>query len=102
MGPTRIVKEALKIVDQFIELAPKSRNASLARLDIMSCGIEKDELANDDLLSVCRQYIDQHIHKLYAFQDLRRLLGEDKDGMKKMLDYIRSHKEESKVSSYSQ
>lgn len=97
-GPSRVVNEALKLVDQFREFAPKSRNASLARLDIVSCGVEKGTLSGDDKLSACRQYIDQHIHKLYAFQDIRKLLGQDKDGMEKMLEYIRKHKEGSKVS----
>jgi len=97
-GSSRVVDEALKLVDQFREFAPKSRNASLARLDIVGCGVEKGTLSGDDKLSACRQYIDQHIHKLYAFQDIRKLLGQDKDGMEKMLEYIRKHKEGSKVS----
>lgn len=94
---TGVVNEALKLVDQFREFAPKSRNAFLARLDIVSCGVEKGTLSGDDKLSACRQYIDQHIHKLYAFQDIRKLLGQDKDGMEKMLEYIRKHKEGSKT-----
>ena len=97
-GPSRVVNEALKLVDQFIEFAPKSRNASLARLDIISCGVEKRDISGDDKLSACQQYIDQHIHKLYAFQDIRKLWGQDKNGMEKMLEYIRAHKEGTKVS----
>lgn len=86
----------MQLVDQFLELAPKSRNACLARADIVNCGSEK---SSEDKLAVCRHFIDNHIHKLYAFQDIRRLVGQDKEGMEEMLKYIRENKEGGKVSS---
>ncbi|KAJ5408707.1 hypothetical protein N7509_002590 [Penicillium cosmopolitanum] len=89
-----IVKEALKLVDQFLEFAPKSRNACLVRVDIVNCGLEK---SGEDGLAVCRHFIDNHIHKLYAFQDVRKLVGQDREGMEKMLKYIRDNKEGGKT-----
>lgn len=74
----------------------------MARLDIINCGIEKGELTGNDKLSGCRDYVDQHIHKLYAFQDIRRLLDDEEDDMKKILEYIRDNKEGSKVNSHAQ
>lgn len=86
----------MELVDQFLQFAPKSRNACLARVDIVNCGLEK---SGEDGLAFCRHFIDNHIHKLYAFQDIRKLVGQDKEGMEKMLKYIRDNKEGGKVSS---
>lgn len=80
--------EALKIPERFISFHPKSRNAALARLGLLQCGIEKGEKTTDDLLVACREYMDHHKHKLYAFADIRDILGSDRDSMAKMIDYL--------------
>lgn len=79
--------------------SPKSRNAALAYLDAMLCGISNGEIAKDDLLPACQRYIDNHIYKLYAFNDIRRIIGPNKDDLAKLLDYIlKNHVVEGKVS----
>jgi N-terminal acetyltransferase B complex non-catalytic subunit len=56
-------------------------------------------MTTDDLLIACQKYIDNHIHKLYAFNDIRRIIGPNKDGLAKMLDYIlNNYAAEEKVS----
>ncbi|KAJ5281589.1 hypothetical protein N7478_006961 [Penicillium angulare] len=78
-----------KFVESFIEFNPKSRNATLARLEIIKIAIKKGEMTiEDDLLPICQQYIDQHKGKLYAFNDLRRILDGDKEVMAQMLKYL--------------
>ncbi|KAJ5176236.1 uncharacterized protein N7482_002113 [Penicillium canariense] len=83
-----IALETVKFVEKFIEFSPKSRNAALARLDSIICGINGGEMTEEDLLPACQKYIDSHIHKLYAFNDIRRILRHNKNGMSKMLKYI--------------
>lgn len=70
---------------------PKSRNAALARLDIIVCGIQSGETAAGTLIPACKEYIDNHIHKLYAFNDIRRIVGPNKDHLSTLLDYINQH-----------
>jgi N-terminal acetyltransferase B complex non-catalytic subunit len=80
-----------------MEFLPKSRNAALARLDIITSAIEKGEMAvEDNLLPACKEYIDKHKGKLYAFSDLRRILAGNKDAMAKMLKYMSEGKHEGK------
>ncbi|KAJ5647149.1 hypothetical protein N7490_003521 [Penicillium lividum] len=89
--------EIQKFVETFMEFQPKSRNAALTRLDIIISAIEKGEMTfEDNLLPACQQYIDQHKRKLYAFNDLRRILGGNKDAMAKMLKYMSEGKVEGK------
>ena len=78
----------MKFAEKFAASSPKSRNAALACLDSMICGISNGEMTTDDLLPACQKYIDNHIHKLYAFNDIRRIIGPSKDVLAKMLDYI--------------
>lgn len=86
-----------KFVESFIEFNPKSRNAALARLDIIKIAIQKGDMTlENDLLPVCRQYIDQHKGKLYAFNDLRRILDGDRDAMAQILEYISENTGEGK------
>lgn len=94
----RTAAETKKFADEFTAASPKSRNAALAGLDAMLWGIKSGEMARDDLLPACQKYIDTHIHKLYAFNDIRRIIGPDKDGLAKMLSYIlETHAAEEKV-----
>ncbi|CEJ59380.1 hypothetical protein PMG11_08005 [Penicillium brasilianum] len=80
--------ETKKFTEEFVAASPKSRNAALAGLDAILCGIESGDMTRDDLLPACQKYIDNHIHKLYAFNDIRRIIGPDRDGLAKMLNYI--------------
>lgn len=95
----RTAVESVNFAEKFFEVSPKSRNAALAGLDARICGISNGELTKDDLLTACQKYIDNHIHKLYAFNDIRRLIGPDKDDLAKILDYtVKNHAVEGKVS----
>lgn len=58
--------------------------------------MERGESTADDLFSACKQYIDKHKHKLYIFNDLRKVLGKERAALTKVLDYILSGKEEGK------
>ncbi|EPS28723.1 hypothetical protein PDE_03669 [Penicillium oxalicum 114-2] len=80
-----------KFAEEFSRLMPKSRNAALARLDIIVCGIQSGETAAGTLIPACKEYIDNHIHKLYAFNDIRRIVGPNKDHLSTLLDYINQH-----------
>jgi N-terminal acetyltransferase B complex non-catalytic subunit len=94
----RTAAETKKFAEEFAAASPKSRNAALAGLDAILCGIKSGEMTKDDLLPACQKYIDNHIHKLYAFNDIRRIIGPDRDGLAKMLDYILvTHAVEEKV-----
>ncbi|KAJ5556414.1 hypothetical protein N7494_000329 [Penicillium frequentans] len=89
--------ETQRFVESFMDFQPKSRNAALARLDIITSAIEKGEMTvEDNLLPACQQYIDQHKGKLYAFSDLRRILAGNRDAMAKMLKYMSEGKHEGK------
>lgn len=80
----------MEVAENFVSFNPKSRNAALARLHIIACGVTKGDKTTDDLLVACRQFVDGHKHKLYAFTDIRRILDGDRDAMSKILDYISS------------
>lgn len=66
----------------------------MACLDTILIGVERGEFIKDDLFSACKKFIDCHKHKLYLFNDLRILLGADRDALSMMLDYLLSGKEE--------
>jgi N-terminal acetyltransferase B complex non-catalytic subunit len=70
----RIVSDAQQHIQKFIEFDPKSRNAHISLLDIILTGVKRGERTEDDLISACQNYFDQHKSKLYAFQDLRGVL----------------------------
>lgn len=94
----RTAVETKKFAEVYTAASPKSRNAALAGLDAILHGIQSGEMTRDDLLPACQKYIDNHIHKLYAFNDIRRIIGPDKDGLAKMLNYIlETHTAEEKV-----
>ncbi|KAJ5725716.1 uncharacterized protein N7483_007073 [Penicillium malachiteum] len=81
--------DARKFVESHIDFDSKSRNAGLARLDLISVAIEKGEMTmQDDLVPACQQYIEQHKHKLYMFNDLRRVLHGDKNAMAASLQFL--------------
>ncbi|KAJ5673827.1 hypothetical protein N7462_009266 [Penicillium macrosclerotiorum] len=82
-----IFTETAQFVEKFIEFNPKSRNAALARLEVILHGIDAGEMKADDLHSASEKYIDHHIHKLYAFDDLRRISRGNRDNMLKNNTY---------------
>lgn len=84
----RLIAEALKIPERFISFYPNSRNAGLARLGLIRCGIEKGETTKDDFLVACREFLDHHKHKTYAFEDIHGVLDGDQDSMAKLIDYL--------------
>lgn len=88
--------ETREFIGNYIQFNPKSRNAFLASLDTVIIGMERGESTADDMFSTCKQYIDNHKHKLYIFNDLRRVLGNERAALTKVLDYILSGKEEGK------
>ena len=50
--------------------------------------MKKGELTSEDLVSACKKYFDQHKNKLYAFDDLRRILDSSKEDMAETLSYM--------------
>lgn len=98
-GFYRVVAETREFIEKFIEFNPKSRNAALALIDATVVGIQKGENSSDHLLSACYKYLDNHKHKLYAFEDIRTVLDGNKDHMAEVLNHLSDIKgEDDKVS----
>ncbi|XHG00685.1 hypothetical protein AWENTII_004114 [Aspergillus wentii] len=66
--------ETQDYIKEFISAEPKSRNAQLARLDLIHWGFQSGTQSTDDLLSACQEYFDNNKHKLYSFSDLQKYL----------------------------
>ncbi|KAI3006216.1 hypothetical protein CBS147346_3844 [Aspergillus niger] len=78
-----------KFVDEFVAAVPKSRNAQLARLDLMHWTFQAGNLKADDLVTACQEYFDRNKHKLYCFGDLRSYVPAlDKTSVLKFVEYI--------------
>jgi len=69
-----LISDAQQHTQKFIGFDPRSRNAHIALLDIVLTGLKRGERTEDDLVSACQNYFNQHKSKLYAFQDLRGIL----------------------------
>jgi N-terminal acetyltransferase B complex non-catalytic subunit len=69
-----LLAETQELTKKFIDFSPKSRNAHLARLDLILIGIRRDQNTSDDLFSACQNYWDQHKHKIYLFGDFKGIL----------------------------
>ncbi|KAJ5907744.1 hypothetical protein N7495_000426 [Penicillium taxi] len=97
---TKFIKEpefaadTLKFIDKFLEFDPKSRNASLARLNVVYFSILNGSSTADDLVLVCQRYWDQHKDKLYAFSDMQHFTSNKWDAMAKLMKYAVECKEE--------
>ncbi|KAJ5747701.1 uncharacterized protein N7511_009397 [Penicillium nucicola] len=75
-------------IEKFIDFSPKSRNAHLARLDMILLGIARGQNTSDDLISACQKYWDQHKHKLYFLGDIRGVLENCEDSLvRKVYEY---------------
>ncbi|KAJ6108395.1 Cytoskeleton organization protein (Dec1) [Penicillium sp. IBT 18751x] len=91
-----ITIETQKFVEEFIKACPKSRNAALAFIDLSLLGMQRGEMAAEDILSACEKYADQHKHKLYVFGDLRRALADNRTALAKIADYLSNAKDDGK------
>ncbi|PYI06608.1 hypothetical protein BO78DRAFT_343164 [Aspergillus sclerotiicarbonarius CBS 121057] len=81
--------ETQKFLDDFIAAAPKSRNAQLARLDLVHWSFQSGNLKSDDLISACQEYFDHNKHKLYCFGDLRSYVPAlDKPFLLKFVEHV--------------
>ncbi|RAL08991.1 MDM20/NAA25 family protein [Aspergillus homomorphus CBS 101889] len=58
-------------IRDFVASVPKSRNAHLARLDMVHWSFQSDSSKAEELVAACKQYFDLNKHKLYCFGDLR-------------------------------
>ncbi|PLB54463.1 cytoskeleton organization protein [Aspergillus steynii IBT 23096] len=80
--------ETQKFIDGFIEYEPKSRNAQLARLDLIHFNFQSGSLKADELVAACQGYFYLNKNKLYCFGDLQTYLSAlDKDSLSKFVEY---------------
>lgn len=91
----RAINDARNLVENFINFNPKSRNASLALLDIEAINVQNGQMTVDEHVELCKGYIDRQSHRVFAFGDIRRLVGDNKTGMAKLLDYLNEKKDQS-------
>jgi N-terminal acetyltransferase B complex non-catalytic subunit len=67
---------------------PKSRNAQLARLDLLFSSFQSGAVKQEDLLFGCQAYFDHAKNKLYCFGDLLGYLPSlGKDSIKNFVEY---------------
>ncbi|KAL2215610.1 cytoskeleton organization protein [Thermoascus aurantiacus ATCC 26904] len=89
------VQDVQTFIEEFIERQPKSRNAQLARLDMVHWRVQSGAQTADDLLSACQLYFDRNSNRLYCFEDLQKyLVALGKDLVSKFLDHVSSHVDE--------
>lgn len=94
MTPNRVTHDIQKFIEKYIEFSPKSRNAHLARFDLMTQRVNAGDLTETDLFSAAQQFFDVHKPKLYASSDLRVCLAEtDKTLVSKVVEYALSCKD---------
>ncbi|KAH8428707.1 MDM20/NAA25 family protein [Aspergillus melleus] len=89
------LEETQKFINGFIESEPKSRNAQLARLDLIHFQFQSGNLKADELVAACQEYFDRNKNKLYCFGDLQTYLSAlDKDALSKFVEYTIQGQEE--------
>ncbi|GES62553.1 cytoskeleton organization protein [Aspergillus terreus] len=87
--------EVQKFVADFIQSEPKSRNAQLARLDLLCWCFESGTVKEEELVSACQEYFDLNQNKLYCFGDLLRYLAKlDKVSVSKFIEYASKSQDE--------
>lgn len=75
-------------IRDFVAAVPKSRNAHLARLDMVHWGFKSGSSNAEDLIAACKQYYDLNKHKLYCFGDLRTYVSSlDQASMTSLVNY---------------
>ncbi|KAB8246836.1 N-acetyltransferase B complex non catalytic subunit-domain-containing protein [Aspergillus flavus] len=80
--------ETLKFIGDFLDVVPKSRNARLARLDLIHSGVLAGTSKTEDLVSTCQEYFDNNKNKLYCFGDLQLYLAAlGKEAVTKFVEY---------------
>ncbi|KAE8351475.1 N-acetyltransferase B complex non catalytic subunit-domain-containing protein [Aspergillus coremiiformis] len=86
----------LKFISDFLESVPKSRNAQLARLDLIHSGVLAGNSKMGELVFACQQYFDSNKNKLYCFSDLQLYLTAlDKESVSKFVEYAFKGQEQS-------
>ncbi|KAB8199981.1 N-acetyltransferase B complex non catalytic subunit-domain-containing protein [Aspergillus parasiticus] len=87
--------ETLKFIGDFLDVVPNSRNAQLARLDLIHSGVLAGTSKTEDLVSTCQEYFDNNKNKLYCFSDLQLYLAAlDKEAVSKFVEYASKGQEE--------
>ncbi|PKX93059.1 MDM20/NAA25 family protein [Aspergillus novofumigatus IBT 16806] len=85
---TETTAEIRKFIDEFIKAVPRSRNAQLARLDLIHWSFKSGSLKSDELITACQEYFDRNKTKLYCFVDLRKYLSDlDKGSLTEFIQY---------------
>ncbi|KAH2468832.1 hypothetical protein KXW63_008960 [Aspergillus fumigatus] len=80
--------ETRKFIDEFIKAVPRSRNAQLARLDLIDWSFKSGSLKSHELITACQEYFDRNKTKLYCFVDLRKYLSDlDKASLTEFIQY---------------
>ncbi|KAL1958769.1 hypothetical protein VTO42DRAFT_3888 [Malbranchea cinnamomea] len=69
------VKQTDDFISEYIDKCPMSRNAQLARLDLVQSQVSAGSLDSDSLLSACKDYFDRNGSKVYCFHDLRKYIS---------------------------
>ncbi|KAL4927148.1 MDM20/NAA25 family protein [Aspergillus undulatus] len=88
MNTAETTSETQKFISQFIESQPKSRNAQLARLDLVHSSFQSGALKQNKLLSGCEAYFDHSKSKLFCFGDLLSYIPSlDKASITKFVEY---------------
>ncbi|KAJ6171992.1 N-acetyltransferase B complex non-catalytic subunit [Penicillium chermesinum] len=95
IGTPEAINDARTIAEDFINFNPKSRNACLALVDIAEIDLQKGNMTKDEYFEFYKGYVDRQSHRVFAFGDIRRLIGDDKDSMAKILEYLCEKKDQS-------
>lgn len=96
----RTTTEILNFVKDFFNFQPKSRNAQLAQLELISWGVESGKLETKHLFTACKEYLDRNKTRLYTFGDLSRYIHAlDQTLLSEFIGYqLKSLSEENEVS----
>ncbi|OJJ44687.1 hypothetical protein ASPZODRAFT_134775 [Penicilliopsis zonata CBS 506.65] len=81
--------ETQRYIEDFIKAEQKSRNAQLARIDLIHWRVQSGSLAVTDLLSASQEYFKSNKRKLYCFMDLQKYLSAlDQPSVSKFVEHI--------------
>ncbi|KAE8394582.1 N-acetyltransferase B complex non catalytic subunit-domain-containing protein [Aspergillus alliaceus] len=90
------IADTLKFISDFLESVPKSRNAQLARLDLIHSDVLAGNSKTEELVSACQEYFDCNKNKLYCFSDLQLYMAAlDKESVSKFVEYTFKGQEQS-------
>lgn len=95
----RTTKESLDFIQKFIDFQPKSRNAQLARLDLIHWDFLSGNLKDEELFAACQEYLDRNKTKLYCFADLIKYLAVlNKAFLGRIIEYAKTQVDDKEVS----